>query len=475
MAVKQNIWDWTWFTWLADNNYISQKWHFANWSFNLDTQTEPWWVKLTPEFDERFTCEWKPLQILNVADFWKTWVYVFDDEWKIYKDWVKIFTLESWDDILWASAWFDESDNFYIYIFTRSKIHRMDQADPVWVDENWKSFHDDNSTKKYPLNIYWDIYFSSENYFYRLDRVWSQTVHTTYEFSPNDEVVWITFFQDNFNIYTSNWWQGRQYIFPILSETPYYNIEWNWLPILWATNLWATDYVITWHSDNYSDLYIVSWTQRQLLKANTEWKWRKFSWLLHSRLDDIYLVWKYPNNSDHYLYKYSNYFPWFKEELTPYLGNLPSWIMCIDSSSTAMYCWCSNDKVYKIDLNTSPANYNTSWELISMMMDFWTPESKKSLKEIHIVYDNKSTLSSDRWWNITIYARKSEDDSWIAIKSTWSNYDTWVTKMYAAELAAVWFGDFYQLQLKAVLEWAWTTRTPFLKKVRVIYQDNLQA
>ncbi len=482
MAVTKNIWDWTWFTWLADNSYISQKWQYSNWSINIDNQTEPWWAKLTPALLELYTTDEEPSHILNLEDFWGSWIYVFCEKWVIYKNWELHYTLDSWDNILWATAAYqipnkdypDESELF-IFIFTKNAVHRMDLKDPVGVDEDYRTFIEDNNTKKCPVTVYWEIYFISKYIFYRIDKQW--TLNIIYRFWIQERLSWLTFFQDNFNVYTTTWWQWRQYIFPILSETPYYNIEWTWLPILWVTNLWATDYVITWYNLNYSDLYLVSWTQRQILKANTEWSWsRWFNWIIHSRLDDIYIAWEYDWIDN--IYKYWNYYPWFSQELTNLIWWWTERFTCFGSSQSALYVWTNANKVYIVALNTNAWAihwYQTSWELISMMMDFWTPESKKSLKEVQITYDNTNTDNSSRWWTITVYARQWQKHTWKLIKTTWSKSDTWVIKVTASELAwldnPIW--DFYQIQFKAVLEW-WST-TPFLKKVRVIYQDNLQA
>jgi hypothetical protein len=269
-----------------------------------------------------------------------------------------------------------------------------------------------------------------------------------------------------------NYW--RQYLFPILATTPYYNVEWKWLPILWAVNLWGLDYVVTWYNKFYSDLYLVSWTQRKLLKVNNEWsQWRWFYWLLFARLDDIYLTWKFwTSATEDRLYKYWNYYNWFSQELTPMLWELTDEITCINSSSAVLYVWTRWDKVYTINLNSIPSQYNTIWEITSMLVDFWTPDNIKSLQWFEISYSNKSTTISNRWWTLTLYARQYEDDTWTLIKTTWNKSDIWTVRVDATEVRDLNFWDFHQIQFKVVLEWSWSA-TPFLKKVRVLYQDNL--
>ena len=474
MAVTQNYWDWKKFTWLADTNTIWSEWQYDNASYNIDTQTEPNWVKLTPQPKEYHTTTNTPTVILDLSDYWLTWILTCTADWKVYKNWALIYTLSSWNEIYDAIWQYNSIGTFYVLLFTASAIHRMELTDPVWVDENWKTFIS-NGYKKYPVNVYWEIYFASKNKWYKLDTAW--TLSSLYTFPAQDKVVWITFFQDNFSIYTTWWNHWRQYLFPILATTPYYNIEWKWLPILWVTNLWWLDYVVTWYNEFYSDLYLVSWTQRKPLKINSEWNnSRGFYWIISSRLDDIYLTWKFDVNTtatQYRLYKFWNYYNGFSQELTPFLWELTDNITCITPSRSVIYIGTNWNKVYSIDLNQAPPKYNTVWEITSMIMDFWMPDTKKSLQWFEISYSNKDTNISNRWWTLTLYARKDEMSSWIEIKTIWSKSDIGKIRVDATEVRNLNFWDFYQIQFKVKLEWSWLS-TPFLKKVRVIYQNNLE-
>ena len=471
MATKLKIWDWTWFTWLADNNIIWTKWQYANESYNIDTQTEPNWVKLTPAITEYHTTTDKPTVILNLADYWKTWILTFTDDWKIYNNWTLIYTLATWYTIYDAVWQYNSLWEFYVLFFTKDWINRLDITDNS-VDVDWKTFTSE-TLRKYPINVYWEIYFISEDKFYRLDNIW--TLSSIYTFPTQDKVKWITFFQDNFNIYMSWWNYWRQYLFPILSTTPYYNIIWEWLPFLWVVNQWWLDYVVTWFNKLYSDLYLVSWTQRKSLKINWEWgNSRQFTWLLYTRLEDIYIWWEYKSNDR--LYRFWNYYNWYAQELIPFLWWLDWEVKCINSSISALYIWTSANKVYELELNQPPSKYQVNWEIVSTIIDFWSPETKKFLNELHIAYEHITTDISTRWWTITLYARKWQTDNWTTIKTHYSFDDIWVVKVYAQELTTIWFWDFYQIQFKLKLESENdNTTTPFVKKVRVIYTDNLQA
>lgn len=465
------IWDWSWFNWLADNVYLSQKWHFANGSYNIDCQTEPNWVKITPWITVHTTCTDAPSHILNLADYWSSWIYVFANDWKIYKDWTLIYTMVGTPNDMWgAIAQYDSWWTLYIYWMTHWYIHKA-TTDFVTVTENYKTIESYGSFKS-PINVYWTIYLASKNIFYKLDDL--GTLTTIYTFPKETIVSAMTFFQDTFNIYTNTWWnQGNQYVFVIWETSPTYNINWSWLPILWAVNLWGIDYVITGFNQFYSDLYLVSGTQRKLLKSNIEW-WtgRWFYWYLFKRLDDLYISWI--NTTDEYIYKYWNYYPWFNQELVPFL-KAPDRIISFNSNVSSLYIWCINNIVYSIELNSVPTNYNTDWEIISMLEDFWSPETKKSLQEIQLAYDNTNTWLSQRSGKFIIYARKSLTDSWTTIRDTWNKSDIWVIRIDANELISLWFWDFYQIQFKIKLQWITTSYTPFFKKLKVIYQDNLNS
>jgi len=469
MATTKKVFEWNKFTWLSDSSIIWASWQYDNSSYNIDTQTEPNWVKLTPQPQEYHTTTDTPTVILNLSDYWETWILTFTEDWKVYQDWALIYTLSSWDKIYDAIWQYDNNWKFFVLFFTRNSINRMELSDPVWVDENWKTFKD-VANRKNPLNIYWNIYFVSWNIFYKLDDIWE--LSTFYTFPKQDNAVWITFFQDNFNIYTSWWNYWRQYIFPIWNDEPYYNIEWKWLPILWAINAWWLDYVTTWYNSNYSDLYVVSWTQRKWIKINSEWpNSRWFSWVMHTRLNDVYIAWNFINSKK--LFKFWNYYNWFNQELLPYL-DFSNDVSSMNSTSNVLYIWTEENKVYSVNLNSIPDDYQTDWEITSFVFDFSTPDTKKFLNEIIIAYDNRNTNMSNRWWSFVLYARKSETDWWTELYTTWNLSDTWNISIYQTQLAEKWFSDFYQLQFKIKLVSDSNNKTPFFKKLKVIYTDDIK-
>lgn len=471
MATKKKIFEWKKFTWLSDSSIIWVEWQYSNESYNIDTQTEPNWVKLTPKPELLLTTTDTPRFILNAADYWKSWIFVFCDDWEIYKDGVSIHTAP--DRIKWAIwqyIWPDDHPDdrvFYILFFTKNTVYKIKYSDnSVSTIDTFQN----HSDYKYPINVYWEIYFASWNVLYKISNEWVLE-SVLYRFPKQESVMWITFFQDNFNIYTTTWNYWRQYLFPILSETPYYNIEWKWLPILWALNSWWLDYVVAWYNELYSDLYVVSWTQRKALKINWEWNnARWFHWELFSRLDDVYISWRYSWQEK--LFRFWNYYNWFNQELIPYL-NFSNEVTCINSSAAALYVWTQDNEVYIVDLNSIPPDYQTDWEIVSIILDFWSPDTKKYLNEIHLAYDNESTKMSNRWWEFVLYARKYETDSWVELYSTWNLSDTWNIEIHQTALAEKWFNDFYQLQFKVKLISNSNNTTPFFKKLKVIYTDDI--
>ncbi len=487
----RRIWKWTDFSWwLADNPYLWQAGQYQNGSFNIDTQTEPGIVKLTPKLESYLTTTWNPSIMLNLAEFWDSGILVFADDWKIYKDWTLIYTLSTTPKtVFWATAQYDAGGTLYVYWMTAGAIHRATTNFTTSVTENFKTTADwivSWNEKKYMINIYDNIYFGSRYKFHKLTQSW--ILSTIYSFSVNELIVWITFFQDNFYVYTKsprswNAVNGRQYVFGMTNlasnSSPTYNTLWRWLPILWATNLWSKDYVVTWMSEQFSDLYITSGTQRQLLKTNNEWSdARWFNGVLTSRLDDVYIAGSYNysswfvegNNDSYWVYRFWAYYPGQKEILQKIIKTWES-VQSLLATDTDLYIGTDANKVYRYSFQQSP-NYATTWELVSLQTDLWSPTTKKSLTEVYVGYDMSNNNISSKGGTITVYMSA---DNWN-YRQIWTvTVTSWIGnfKIMPNAILTQAFGKFTKCSFKVKLAPNGTTETPWFTGLEVIFDDNV--
>lgn len=119
----------------------------------------------------------------------------------------------------------------------------------------------------------------------------------------------MTQFQNNYKVYSNAQSTGIQYIWDGDNTTPDYRQEWLNQPVLGATNDGAYDYVILGFNSSYSDLYLISGTQKQELRVNLEGASRVFQGDISIREAIIYISGGQSGDSSNYgVYTYGNYY-----------------------------------------------------------------------------------------------------------------------------------------------------------------------
>lgn len=493
MAIK--TWNWNNFRgWLSDNPYLWQEGQFQD-GFCVDVQTEPNWFKLTSDFTWILTTASAPNVIIDGADYGESGstgdnlIYTFCASGEIYKgtSTTPIYTDVTWSPIVQATMMW-VSTTLYVYYFTGiGTIHRI-ATDGTWHTTKWSL----TGSTQYPLVKYGgDIYFCDYNVFRKLDS--AETLSVVFTAAKENIFTGITFFQDSFHLYSSLWaaWiarDGQQFIIRVGQTSPDYVTKWDRLPILGACNQWWTDYVVTWFSQNYSDLYIVSGTQRQLSKSNFEWMtlWRKFNGKIISWKDEVFMLWR---NKDtawtavwNAVFRLGKYFPWMPQALTE-IFRWNSWweLYSIFAWVNNIYIWrkwsSSIYTVTKINLDTPVSTYTSStWYIVSHVFNGWDSTQIKSLKEIEIWYmcDNTNPYFP-HWGTISISARKKPIDSWTQIWSSVTPTDIGRIRIDANQITAAWMWDFTQIELQCnIAQWS-STLSPLVTWIKVIYDDNLKA
>lgn len=478
MAIRTfNWWNFKWG--LSDSPNILWEWTFQNWSFWIDTTSEPSWVKLASAIKSSFTTTWEPSVQFSYG--WNHYVFCYDKS--IYLNWVLKHAYNSAvATSLWVIYWVNVMNVWwtdYLYLLWLSNVHKS-SVDLNTILYSIASFASHATLK--PSIKYWnDIYFTSKNIFYKLDN--AEVITTLYTADVLNQFTWITFFQDTFNLYSSfnsstSW---KQFIFSVSSITsPSYITSWNNLPIVWAINKWWVDYVVAWFT--WKDLYAVSGTQKKMIRSNLNWNWttRDFNGIIIPYLDDAYML-----SNNQWLLKFWTEYAWFYDSL------VPLWKVTNYTLSTMVYhspyiyigwYYGSAYWVYSFELNNPPtfANYYaSSWEIISNIYDMWDAYGKKSLLQFDIAYDcDEWNTISPHWWTITLYARKKWG-SWTQIVSKTPDSWVWNIRVTSWEISQLWFWDFYQIEFKVKLEpkasWGNNLYTPLFKWLRVTYEDNINS
>ena len=485
--MAKRFWNWNNFRWwISDNPSLWQDWQYQDWLY-IDVQSEPNGFKLTSIDSSLYAVNSRPVEILDLADFWSAWVYTFCTWWEIY-NWLGniIYTDVSWSPII-AATWMYSGWTLYLYYFTWiGAIHKISVS---WTHTliTTALF----TTDSYPIIKYgWDIYFGNKNTFRKLDS--AEVLTTIFTASTENTFTAITFFQDSFKLYSRLWdttnprdWQ--QFIIWVNKTSPDYIVKWDRLPILWACNQWATDTVITWAWPNYSDAYLVSWTQRQLLKGNYENMnlWRKFTWKMVSWKDEVILIWHNQQVlSSPYgwsIFRLWKYFPWMPTALTEILRWVWGWalkISCISTWYNQIYFGVDTWIWYKVDsinLDSPVATYtDATGYIVSQIYTWWDTSVIKTLDEIGIWYScDWNNPYFPHWWAFKIFGRTSPWNSWTQIWANYTKTDIWQVTITSNEIKAANMGDFLQLELKVeITRWS-STRSPLITFIKVSYDDNV--
>jgi hypothetical protein len=155
-----------------------------------------------------------------------------------------------------------------------------------------------------------DLLFHKNNKVMRLSSI--EVVDDRLELPSTEVIVRMTQFQNNYKVYSNSQSTGVQYVWDGDNTTPDYRQEWVNQPVLGVTNDGAYDYAILGFNSSYSDLYLISGTQKQELRVNLEsasWS-RVFAGDISIREAIVYISGGQTGESGNYgVYTYGNYYP----------------------------------------------------------------------------------------------------------------------------------------------------------------------
>jgi len=411
--------------------------------------------------------------IANLETLWvpNWWIVVCLHNWKIFFNWVLKTTLVSTttahNRVYWIWVNEDLTWTQYVYYVTWTsfwawKIHRsttnlatFDVAFKAYTVSSW------NTWFVWVINNVWLMYIAVKNKVFLMEQ--DEIVQTYLTLPDNEWIKWFTQFQWRFKIYTSIWNTGVQYIWNWVSTAVLYRQEWINLPVLWVVNNWAYDYAVLWPSSLYSNLYLISWTQKQLLKANLSTaSYSRILWQYLSIRDWIIYInwWKSWQSQNEWIYTYWNYYPWTKKSLVQSYSwlNIQWFLQQVHTDQTSYFA-ANNNKVYTIS-HINPPSYVATWYVITNMYQGFIWE-EKNLNFLKVWFKLNG-------WSIKIYARTemnlSVETTWNLIK-TIDNATYWSKKSVRIdnnEVIRSWVNlwTFNEIQFKFELNsdiWWWNT------------------
>lgn len=466
------IWNWNNFTWWESDTV--RQWptsSIQSW-VSVDIRTVPWEVRLSKELtDTGWVFDSDITHMQSIEQYWGNWVVTCCEDWEIYFDNVKKYTLTtttSGHETIIGMAY----KAWYLYYFTRTnwtdwKIHRS-TLDGATFEEDYKTFITNNAgwnrLGKVPsLSEAARIIFASWSNVFELDS--ADTLTTKLTFSDIDEIISLTVFQTQIRIYSNIEDENTyQYFWDGTSDSIDYRVGWRNLAVRSVENAWGYDYAITWYWVWEWDLYQIAWSQRQEQRVNKlNWE-REFDSFISSKEEMYYIsgrlarYYNWDNNWINGIYTYGNYFPWYAKSL---ILEHPAWLKeFIRHTHESQNSYFATDtKVYRISVNMGSFQwYNTYWELISLKWNWGTGNGyiKKSIDYAYVGCDD---LSLTKY--IEIFAR-ADWWGWKLLKTLNSNNMEWGTRIDRNEFQAQKLWDFFDLEYKVVLHGNWDY-TPMFK------------
>lgn len=343
----------------------------------------------------------------------------------------------------------------YVYFMTRTffgagKIHRSDTSLTTF-NVSYRSFTTSSGNWwAFVINNNGQLYFAVRNKVIKLDNL--ETVSDALILQDQEYIRWFTQFQNSYRIYANtsldNDSSGIQYIWNWSSSSSFdYRQVWENQPVLWVISDGAFDYAILWFSELYSDLYLISGTQKQELRVNLESSTfsRVLNGFLSIRETIVYISGGQSGEStQNWIYTYGNYYPGTSKSLVQSYGT-GNWTFLVHThTSNNSYFADSNSKVWTTDYNNPPFYwYATTGYVVSQIYEGNIWEEKK-LTKIKVGFK----LSAGD--TINIYIRKELGNSWTLAKTI--NNTNYSGKKHctitSAELNALNFGTFNTIQMK---------------------------
>jgi len=491
MASQLKVWNWNNYKWgLSDNPYIGAPGSFQNGSRNIDTESEPGWVKLSSKPTAYVTTTGRVNFILNGNRSWVDGIYTFCHDKAIYLNTTNTVTAGSTIatnlGIIYHAEIINVSGTNWIIALSSTGVHQI--STDLSSTVNYSIHTITSSTQKASVKYKGSFIFVSGNVLYKLDTSLAMTTLFTGE--VGETFTGLTVFQDNYKIYSSvNWQDGRQYIVNFIG-TNLYTTEWAGLPVLKAANIGPIDYIVTWSTSTFTDLYAVSGTQRQQIKGNLEWvSERNFTngvqvggVNIMSRRDDIFLSGTTFSTTKWAIFKYGAFYPGVGDTLTCPYGADDTEVTALMTQGAYLYFGTKVWDVFKVqqfELSTPPIvyYYATSGDLISLIFNAGNPYTYKTLAEIRISYDCDTSANILKGGSFELYARTKNSQSFTQIGSTYTKTDVDFVQITENNIIAAGFSKWTQIEFKLKLI-AWTSGwnnvfTPLITGVQVFYYDNI--
>lgn len=455
--------------WETDRYTEWQKNSFYAWENIEIRRTSPYATLSWRLVDTWWSFDWN---IVHMEYLWYLWLWnviTCTSSGKIYIDWTLKTTLStwnsSWDKV--RAVW--RMWNYY-YLISESytstwefKIHRANSdfssfnvsyrswTVAWWITASWVK----------AISINWQVVFWIVNKIFTLYS--TETVNESLALPTIENIVWMTQFQDKFRIYTNLFTTWVQYIWDWVATAPDYRTpyeNWQFLSVTWD---WAYDYGVMWWDQWYWDLYIISGTQRELIRANTPWESRSrlfYEWISVSNWM-IYISWAWTWDSNNYgIYTYWNMYPWQQKSLVQQYSSNDTIRLKFHWhwSENSWFSWTDN-KVYKVS-NTISLWRQDSWYIDSMFYE-WNRFEELLFDKMNIAYELDDLTS------IKIYVRTSMNDSFQLIKEITDTTKKHV-RISANEIKSLNLGKFYWIQIRCELIttfWDSWGNTPKIKRI----------
>jgi hypothetical protein len=462
--------------WESDSFYKWPAFSFYSWE-NINIRKNLEWITLSSMLEDTgWSIDWNVTCMVNLETLWvrNWWIVVCTDTGKIYLDWESKYTLTNFIRVIWIWVMYTWWVQYVYYVSQTSswsgKIHRSttDLAPATFIES-----HRSYTTsvwivqKAIIINAWWWLYIATKNKVIELDYL--EVVRDLLVLTENEKIVWFTSFQNTYRIYSNLENSWIQYIWDWASMFADYKQIWENQSILWIQNDWPYDYAILWFNQSYSDLYLISWTQKQELRVNLEnsLKSRKLDWYLSIREWILYISWWQSWESNNYwIYTYWNYYPWTPKSLVQEYSKSISYFTFHSHSVANSYFVCNDWKIYKTLHNNPPDTYASSWEVVSQVFQ-WNVWDEMTYKLWKISFKLNT-------WEIKIYVRTDIEHSWTLFKTiSNANYNTVKRlRLDVNEFKALWLWNFTEIQFKFVLT-KWSTWTPLLKRA-TFWFDTLE-
>jgi hypothetical protein len=374
---------------------------------------------------------------------------------------------------IYSAGVIDVSGTAQVYCFAENKIHKANVAFTT-VTESLKTITGNNKHPIVEANN--SIYYGTSSQLRKLNQAEDDTLEL--QLPWNEQITGLTFFQDLFTIYTSGrvtstyniTGMGVQYKWYDGNASYTYRQVWEGLPVQKAISVGGTDYIITGATEDYTDLYMVIGTEKQLVRSNLEGGGRKFLPVMCNRLEDVYIGAKIDAYAQ--TLRYGKYFPNLPTAFTPDFG-LENDVVFISTYGNQLAIAVKNTsdtyqlKYYDLK-NHSVTKYETTGEIRSNWIDFGTRRERKTINEMKIALDPYN-VSEAADGNLTLYARKSKADAW----TQFCTFDVTDVNEYTLSVIPS-FGDFYKVEFRVELLGN-TNHSPVLREIEVRYTTNVSA